>query len=342
MILGPRVFKDWKFLRKRKASVVVKTYGYPLLNIYLTHSIGAKNRNEQSKIYYMSKKITLLILSLLVITACKKTNDRKAQAERIVAEWVGKTVYLSDDIPLVVFSKDTLIPNFKDTPYKILLYVDSMGCTSCKLKIYEWQKLIAEVDSAMHGQVSFLFYFQPKSREELIYLFRRDRFNYPVFIDNKNMLNNDNHLPNDPTYQCFLLDGNNKVLMVGNPARNPQIWELYKQIITGKQADTNIANTKVVVDSEVVELKDISREKKRKVAFKLKNTGENSLVITNIKTSCGCTTADWEKAPVEPGATTAISAEINIKEQGFFQKTVSLYCNATNSPIVFTIKGNTK
>jgi len=35
--------------------------------------------------------------------------------------------------------------------------------------------------------------------------------------------------------------------------------------------------------------------------FKFKNTGENPLVIKNVKPSCGCTASEWTKEPITPG-----------------------------------------
>lgn len=35
--------------------------------------------------------------------------------------------------------------------------------------------------------------------------------------------------------------------------------------------------------------------------FKFKNSGDNPLIIKNVKASCGCTTPDWSKDPVAPG-----------------------------------------
>lgn len=282
-----------------------------------------------------------MLIVINLTSACKIGNDRTSKAEHIVTEWVGKTVKFNKEIPLSVYGKDTVLTGFSNTPYKILLYVDSTGCTSCKLKLYEWQKLIAESDSLMPEKLSFVFYFQPKNTEELLYIFRRERFNYPVFIDNHNTLMNFNKLPTDPSFQCFLLDAQNKVLSIGNPASNPGVWKLYKKIITG-QISADSKNTTVEKIQDEIELRDIKKGETRKLQLRLKNTGNTALVISDIKTSCGCTTANWQKAPVKHGKTTAINAEIDIKEEGFFQKTISVYCNVANSPVIFTIKVNTK
>ncbi len=287
------------------------------------------------------KKIVIACLIAIVAIACTKKTDKQAQAERIVTEWVGKTVKFDKEIPLTVYGKDTVLPNFGITPYKLLLYVDSTGCTSCKLKLFEWQKLMAEADTLLANELSFVFYFHPKNKEELVYMFRRDRFNYPVYIDNRNTLMTLNKLPTDPAFQCFLLDAQNKVLSIGNPAVNPGVWKLYKKIMTGQIA-VESKNTTIEQVQNEIELNDIKKGETHKLQLGIKNTGNTGLVITDIKTSCGCTTADWQKAPVEPGNTATINTVINIKEEGYFQKTVSVYCNVDNCPVVFTIKGNTK
>ena len=69
--------------------------------------------------------------------------------------------------------------------FKIITYVDSIGCASCKLQLHRWKELIAEVDSVTSGTVPFLFYFHPKDMKELRYLTRRDDFIYPVIIEAK-------------------------------------------------------------------------------------------------------------------------------------------------------------
>lgn len=67
-------------------------------------------------------------------------------------------------------------------------------------------------------------------------MLKRDRFDYPVFIDENNQINSLNHFPDKPELQCFLLDKDNKVLLIGNPVLNPKVWELYKQTIASRLA----------------------------------------------------------------------------------------------------------
>jgi hypothetical protein len=52
-----------------------------------------------------------------------------------------------------------------------------------------------------------------------------------VFLDVDDQLNKRNQLPRNPVYQCFLLDKFDRVLLIGNPVLNPQIWLLFKKAI---------------------------------------------------------------------------------------------------------------
>ena len=63
-------------------------------------------------------------------------------------------------------------------------------------------------------------------------LFASNRFTYPVFMDLNGNINRLNRFRPEMQYQCFLLDKDNKVVMMGNPALNIRIWESYKEQIT--------------------------------------------------------------------------------------------------------------
>ena len=290
----------------------------------------------------MNKKIAFLLLLVVALFSCTKKNERKAEADKIVTKWVGKTIQIPSDLQLSIYGKDTLLPGFHSTPYKIFFFTDSTGCTGCKLGLEEWQKLIAETNSTLSGKLSFVFCFQPKKRNDLVSKFLSSGFKYPVLIDQRNIVNQLNHFPEKPEFQCFLLDKKDKVISVGNPARNLKVWDLYKQIITGKLIEKTTKNTTVEVINKEVKLENVKIGIKQTMVFKLRNNGNMPLVISDVKTSCGCTNAYWEKLPVTSFKTTQIKAKITLEQAGYFNKTISVYCNVKNSPIILTVKGNTQ
>lgn len=63
----------------------------------------------------------------------------------------------------------------------------------------------------------------------------KDNFDKPICMDQSDRLNELNHFPADGRFQTFLLDKDNKVVVIGNPIHNPNIRELYLKEITGKQ-----------------------------------------------------------------------------------------------------------
>lgn len=76
--------------------------------------------------------------------------------------------------------------------------------------------------------------------------------------------------------------------------------------------------------------------------FSFKNTGTEPLVITSVTASCGCTTPEWPREPVRPGATASIKAIFNAAAMGPFTKTISVVSNANPNQKVLIIKGEVK
>lgn len=74
--------------------------------------------------------------------------------------------------------------------------------------------------------------------------------------------------------------------------------------------------------------------------YKFTNTGEEDLVITNAKGSCGCTVPQWPKEPIPPGASNEIKVEFNsTKKPGKQQKRVTIEANIPGGKTFLTIKG---
>ena len=180
-------------------------------------------------------RVQILIIAALVticFSSCK--NGQYEDAAKIVKEWTGKEIKFPKGLSCTSMGKDTTCVDLYSDNYKILLYVDSTGCTSCRLNLSGWKKIISESDTAFSTPPEFIFFFNPKQKneKELQHIFLGNGFKHPVFIDKENEIDKLNRLPQKPAYQCFLLDKDNKVIMVGDPSTNQGIWTLYKKAIT--------------------------------------------------------------------------------------------------------------
>jgi hypothetical protein len=171
----------------------------------------------------------------------------------------------------------------------------------------------------------------------MVSVFKQANFTYPLFLDMNNSINRLNHFPQQQSYQCFLLDKDNKVLMIGNPVLNPKIWDLYKEQISGNKLSQQHF-TSAEIDKTEHNFGNIKVTESSKAVFQLRNTGEYPLVINRVSTSCGCLSVEWGKQAIAPGKSTQIEVEIKA-EEGHFNKTVDVHCNIKGSPIKLTISG---
>ena len=73
--------------------------------------------------------------------------------------------------------------------------------------------------------------------------------------------------------------------------------------------------------------------------FSYKNTGKEALVVSNVQTSCGCTIPEWTREPVKKKKTGEVKVKYNTHAVGTFVKTITVYSNASNSPVTLKIKG---
>lgn len=193
------------------------------------------------------KQIFLKTFCILLLASCQ--DNKKEQLLHLVQEWQGKEIRFPEKPVFARFVTDTTdyrIPAAAD--YKVVVYVDSIGCVSCKLQLREWKKFIAQVDSATDGNVPFLFFFQSKDNNELRYILKRDNFTLPVCVDTDNHFYNLNHFPNEMTFQTFLVDRDNHVKVIGNPIHNLSVRDLYLKELTGSAA-SSLPATHLQVDT---------------------------------------------------------------------------------------------
>ena len=285
------------------------------------------------------RKIVTLIMCVWMLASCEES--REEAMLRLVNEWNGKEIKFPSRSVFTIQGKDTVDFEFGNADYKVVTYIDSVGCTSCKLQLPRWKKLVAEVDSLTDGRVPFLFYFHPKDMKELRYLTRRDDFTYPVCFDEKDELNRLNQFPTDMTFQTFLLDKDNKVVAMGNPVLNPKIKDLYLGVIKGEKETGQVVNsTSMSVNQTVLDFGSFPQSEKQEKSFVLTNIGGGLLVIQDIITSCGCIKVEYSKEPVRPGGTLDVKVIYEAEQAEHFNKTVTVYCNTKDSPLRLAVKGN--
>ena len=94
-------------------------------------------------------------------------------------------------------------------------------------------------------------------------------------------------------------------------------------------------------DTDSFDFGTVEEGDKAEKTFIFKNTGNQPIILSNVRASCGCTTPNWTREPVMPGQSGKIEVSYNSAGRpGAFNKTITLTSNAVEATKVLTIRGN--
>ena len=172
------------------------------------------------------KNIFILIL-VIISLGC---NRRTKEINSLVKYWTNKEIFIPKSLEMKIYGKDTSCLDILQKQYKILNYCDTSECISCNLDFFKWNRLLKEIDS-LQMDVSIVYIIQAINYQEIEYSQFINSFNNPLFYDKLGEIDKLNSFPKDKNFRTFLLDHNNKILLIGNPTLNEKIWKLYKKII---------------------------------------------------------------------------------------------------------------
>ena len=73
--------------------------------------------------------------------------------------------------------------------------------------------------------------------------------------------------------------------------------------------------------------------------FVFRNSGNAPLIISNVKSTCGCTIPKKPEKPILPGESDKIQVKYDTKRVGFIRKSISVTSNASNPNVILKITG---
>lgn len=228
-----------------------------------------------------------LVVVILSVTACG-SHAKTDELRTLVEQWQGREIKLPE-VMTDVLTGDTI--DFSDADFTILTYVDSAGCTSCKLRLPIWNEFANSLDSISDATVKLLIVVNPKVNKEITYFLKRDSYPHPVYMDEGDRVNTVNKFLNEPSAQSFLLDRYNKVIAIGNPTVNNSIAAFYKSIISGKKSMSIYNDAVVDVEHQNINLGKLPVRNGKTECFRLINNSNDTIFIRRIEASCHCTEA---------------------------------------------------
>lgn len=102
--------------------------------------------------------------------------------------------------------------------------------------------------------------------------------------------------------------------------------------------DMNVAVIKF--KTEIVDYGTITQNSDGTRLFSFTNTGDAPLLITNVKTGCGCTVPSYSKTAILPGESGELNIKYDTKRLGAFTKTVTVTSNSEGGKKILKIKGH--
>lgn len=238
-----------------------------------------------------------------------------------------------------VLTGDTI--DFSDADFTILTYVDSMGCTGCRLKLPLWTKFIESLNSiAGDYEVLPLIVVNSRDNRELSYIIRRDAYSYPVIGDMADSLNLLNTFHEQSTFRSLLLNRNKQVIAIGNPTTNNAVADLYRSLIFGSKTFSASGHQAVTATPSRISVGEIPVGSDRSTEFSLENQGRDTVYIRDIITSCPCTEASVTDTAIPPGA--SVPVNVRLREDsitGDFLRSVHVFYRDFDNPTVLGVSG---
>jgi len=93
------------------------------------------------------------------------------------------------------------------------------------------------------------------------------------------------------------------------------------------------ANAPVITfDEQLFEFGQITQGDVVEHVFAFTNTGKSPLILSNVKTTCGCTVPTWPREPIAAGESSEILVRFNSRgKSGMQNKTITIFSNALNA-----------
>jgi len=99
---------------------------------------------------------------------------------------------------------------------------------------------------------------------------------------------------------------------------------------------------KITFKTDTIDYGTIAKGSDGLRVFEFTNTGDAPLIITDVKSSCGCTIPKKPEGPVAPGASSTIEVKYDTSRVGPIRRSITVTSNASEPMVALKIKGEVK
>ena len=170
-------------------------------------------------------KFIQVTIILVLLTSCANNQFDN------ISKLIGKEIRFPKRLYATYNGKDTTTSSIP--PIKLLIYKNNQNCSICSTtSLSQYKAIIDYTRENKDFGVVIIYSSNDSNYLDLIYGLEKHPINYPVYLDKLNEFEklNSNILLTSQ-YSAFLLNAQNKIVLVGDPKKNSKLWNLYKTTI---------------------------------------------------------------------------------------------------------------
>lgn len=153
----------------------------------------------------------------------------KIQVSRDVRKFVGTEIVFPSELQYIHGTNNYYNP--KDTPVASVVYwFDENECNICKLSNLGITRKLFDFCRDSVSSVNIRIVFTPSFEKKDLFLefIENSESEFPIYVDRNNSFGTTNPtIPKIRSFHAFLLDNQNRVILVGDPLMNEKMWSLY-------------------------------------------------------------------------------------------------------------------
>ncbi len=166
----------------------------------------------------MNCKLTYFILILSNLIQCNTFNK---DINEDFDQWYNKEIRLPKLINVLDNSH-----MLNSGCYKFVSHIDS-DCGICLSEMKNWMHYSKDINDKY--KIDFIFYVNGSNFDNILSSIEMDSIcNFIIYFDKDDKYMRINNIPHDPRFSTFLLNGDNKIKIIGTPFKNNEMIKLYQ------------------------------------------------------------------------------------------------------------------
>jgi len=171
----------------------------------------------------LNKFLLIVFFSIALVSGC--TDGREKYIRRII----GSELFISEELMTKVDGNESHLSEL-DKELRIVVFSDSSNCNACDIRFPLWKIKYKELN-LLYGDIGLIYIINTSDIADMELNANIVNAAGLRLYDTKGIFSKNNQVFNQREFNVFLIDRDNKIILVGNPLENHKLYALYKRAI---------------------------------------------------------------------------------------------------------------